>query len=67
MSSMQRSVASGVVLAGLSTTVQPAAIAGHTLFAISVSGKFHGAMAAMTPTGRLMTKPNEPSGSFRET
>ena len=64
---MQRSVASGVVLAGLSTTVHPAASAGHTLFAMSVSGKFHGAMAAITPTGRLMTKPNDPSGSFSDT
>ena len=51
-------VASGVVDAGLSTTVQPAASAGHTLFAMSVSGKFHGVIATTTPTGRRMVRPN---------
>src|SRR5712692_5066800 len=38
--SMQASVDRGVVLAGLSTTVFPAAIAGATLLAARVSGKF---------------------------
>src|SRR5690348_3580008 len=42
---MHASVASGVVLAGLSTTVLPAAIAGATLLAARVSGKFHGTIA----------------------
>ena len=51
-------VASGVVEAGFSTTVQPAASAGHTLLAMSVSGKFHGVIATTTPTGRRMVRPN---------
>ena len=51
-------VASGVVDAGFSTTVQPAASAGQILFAMSVSGKFHGVIAATTPTGRRMVRPN---------
>ena len=55
--SMHRSVASGVVLAGFRTTVLPAAIAGATLFAARVRGKFQGTMAPHTPMGRLTTSP----------
>src|SRR4030095_16191407 len=42
---------SGVSSAGLHTTVQPAANAGAILRAIIAAGKFHGVMAATTPTG----------------
>src|SRR5690606_17974801 len=41
----------GVCEAGLTTTVQPAAIAGAILRASIEDGKFHGVIAAMTPTG----------------
>lgn len=40
---------------GLSTTVQPAANAGAILNIESTAGKFHGAMAATTPTGSRRT------------
>ena len=46
ISSAVRSVASGVVDAGLMTIVLPAASAGPSLVPISVSGKFHGMMRA---------------------
>ena len=42
---------SGVWLAGFSTTVLPQASAGATFHAVRSSGKFHGTMAATTPTG----------------
>lgn len=42
---------SGVCSAGFATTVQPAAKAGPTLRVIVAEGKFHGVMAAHTPTG----------------
>ena len=42
---------SGVALAGLTTLVQPAAIAGPSLRVIIAAGKFHGVIAATTPTG----------------
>ena len=54
---MQARVESGVVLAGLRTTVLPAAIAGATLFAARVSGKFQGTIAPVTPIGRRTTRP----------
>ena len=38
---------------GLSTTVQPAARAGATFWANSITGAFHGITAATTPTGSL--------------
>ena len=37
--------------AGFSTTVLPQASGGATFHVSSMSGKFHGAMAATTPTG----------------
>ena len=58
MISIVRCVASGVVDAGFRMTVHPAARAGQTLFAMSVSGKFHGVIAATTPTGRRSVRPN---------
>ena len=42
---------SGVSVAGLSTSVQPAASAGPALRVIIAIGKFHGVIAAATPTG----------------
>ena len=46
---------SGVSSAGLTTTVQPAASAGETLRVIMAKGKFHGVIAATTPTGCFIT------------
>ena len=45
---------SGVDVAGLITMVQPAASAGAAFRAIMALGKFHGVIAATTPTGCLM-------------
>ncbi len=42
---------SGVSLAGLSTTVQPAASAGPILRVAIAAGKFHGVTSTATPTG----------------
>ena len=50
-SSTSASEVSGVSSAGLATTVQPAASAGAILRAIIAAGKFHGVIAATTPTG----------------
>src|SRR3954447_724749 len=46
----------GVCEAGLTTAVQPAASAGPSLRASIEDGKFHGVMAAMTPTGSFVTR-----------
>ena len=43
-------------MAGLITAVQPAASAGAILRDSIDDGKFHGVMAAMTPTGSLVTR-----------
>jgi hypothetical protein len=45
----------GVSDAGLTTTVQPAAIAAAALRVIIADGKFHGVMQATTPTGSRRT------------
>src|SRR4029077_5024086 len=45
----------GVMVAGLSTMVQPAGSAGPDLRVIIALGKFHGVIAAHTPIGSLMT------------
>ncbi|MNY55593.1 hypothetical protein D3C86_1915820 [compost metagenome] len=45
----------GVCSAGFTMTVQPAASAGATLRVIMATGKFHGVMAAQTPTGSCIT------------
>src|SRR5438309_1242251 len=60
MSSTTRSVASGVVLDGLTMMVLPVASAGPTLVPISVRGKFHGIMAPHTPMGWRITMPTAP-------
>ena len=54
-SAASASAVSGVSEAGLSTMVQPTASAGPALRVIMAAGKFHGVMAATTPTGCLMT------------
>jgi hypothetical protein len=41
----------GAISEGLSTTVQPAAMAGATLQTIWLSGQFHGVISAHTPMG----------------
>ena len=62
--SPSRSVASGVNGDGLSTTVLPASSAGAIFQAASDSGKFHGVIAATTPTGRRTTSANTRSSSW---
>ena len=47
------SIDSGVCAAGLTTMVQPAATAGPTLRVPIASGKFHGVIISVGPTGRL--------------
>jgi hypothetical protein len=54
-SSASASAENGVAPAGLMMTVQPAASAGETLRVIIEDGKFHGVIAAQTPTGCLIT------------
>src|SRR5208282_5954493 len=56
----------GVSSAGLATMVQPAASAGAILRASMAMGKFHGVIAAATPTGSLVTmilRPGAVSGT----
>ena len=55
--SANSSAVSGVVSAGLSTTVLPAARAGAIFQASMSSGKFHGITCAATPIGRGSTPP----------
>ena len=47
---------SGVSLAGLSTTVQPAASAGPILRVAMAAGKFQGVTSTLTPTGCRSTR-----------
>ena len=54
------SIVSGVWLAGLTTIVQPAAIAGPILRVPIASGKFHGVMKRQGPTGFLMVSSRLP-------
>ena len=54
--SAKSSALSGVVEAGLSTTVLPAASAGAIFQASISSGKFHGMIWAATPSG-FATRP----------
>ncbi len=57
MSSASRKAPIGVTSLGLATTVQPAAKAA-AIFQIRVwRGKFHGAIAATTPTGFFSVMP----------
>ena len=50
-SSTSRRLVSGVTSLGLMTTVLPVASAGASFHARIISGKFHGVMSAVTPTG----------------
>ena len=50
-SSIRAKAVSGVSGAGLTTKVQPAARPGEHLRVIIAAGKFHGVIAAQTPTG----------------
>ena len=62
--SASRSVVSGVVSAGLATTVLPHSSAGPSLLHSSVVGKFHGTIAATTPSGRRSTRPSTPASTL---
>src|SRR5699024_540701 len=53
-------VHSGVSPAGLITEVHPAAMAGPILRVPIASGKFHGVISRLTPTGSLLTRNREP-------
>ncbi|MNI44297.1 hypothetical protein D3C73_986680 [compost metagenome] len=55
-STASASADSGVISDGLTSTVQPAARAGAHLRVIIALGKFHGVIAATTPTGCLSTR-----------
>jgi hypothetical protein len=59
-SSASRIVVPGVSGEGLSTMVLPAASAGPAFQIAITSGKFHGAMPATTPTGRLISMDVKP-------
>jgi hypothetical protein len=50
------SAVSGVSLAGLRTTEQPAASAGPILRVAIAAGKFHGVISTLTPTGWRVTR-----------
>ena len=63
-SSASRSAESGVWLAGLSTTAQPAASAGASLWATRLSGKLKGLIAPTIPIGRRSVKPSLPSPAW---
>jgi len=52
---------SGVCRGGLSTTPQPAAIAGATLWAARLSGKLNGVIAPTTPIGTRIVQPRRPT------
>src|SRR5215467_787856 len=54
-SSHRAKAENGVAVAGFSTIVQPAAKAGPALRVIIAAGKFHGVIAAHTPTGSFVT------------
>jgi hypothetical protein len=53
--SHKASAENGVAVAGFTTIVQLVATAGPALRMIIAAGKFHGVMAALTPTGSLVT------------
>ena len=58
------SIVSGVSSAGLTTIVQPAAMAGPILRVPIASGKFHGVMNRHGPTGFLMVSSRLPPAGF---
>ena len=53
-----RMAVSGDFSDGLSTTELPVASAGPSFQQAIISGKFHGTMAATTPTGSRVTRPS---------
>ena len=53
-SAASASMVSGVSAAGLTTIVQPAAMAGPILRVPMASGKFHGVIISVGPTGPFM-------------
>ena len=58
-------VVSGVSVAGFTTMVQPAAMAGAIFRVAIASGKFQGVMNRQGPTGRLCTSTRDlPSGAI---
>ena len=57
------SAENGVCSAGLMTIVQPAASAGAALRVSIAAGKFHGVIAAQTPTGSFCTSKRSPARS----
>src|SRR5689334_16301314 len=59
-SSARASAEYGVLVAGLATTVHPAARAAPTLRVIMALGKFHGVIVAATPIGSLVTTMRRP-------
>ncbi|CAB4928032.1 unannotated protein [freshwater metagenome] len=60
------SAVSGVSSAGLTTLVQPAAIAGPSLRVSMAAGKFHGVTSRQTPTGWWVTTVRvPPAGATR--
>ena len=65
-SSASASAENGVWLAGRITTVQPAASPGPALRVIMAVGKFHGVIAATTPTGSFITMMRRPFGVLRD-
>jgi hypothetical protein len=56
-SSASLSTENGVISEGFSTTALPAASAGAIFHDAITSGKFHGAIAAITPYGSAMVMP----------
>ena len=56
-SSARRSTENGVISEGFSTTALPAASAGAIFHDAITSGKFHGAMAPITPYGSAIVMP----------
>ena len=58
-----RARAGGDGLAGLRTTVLPAASAGASFQQAIGNGKFHGTMAATTPSGWRSVKSNPPEAT----
>ena len=63
-SSASKSADSGVWVAGLSTTAQPAASAGAILCATRLSGKLNGLIAPTTPTGRRSVNASLPTPAW---
>ena len=65
--SASASIDSGVCLAGLTTIVHPAAIAGPILRVPIAIGKFHGVMSRHGPTGCFITRSLDlPSGAVEK-